>query len=69
VDWHFRIIGIGQFGTSGFVESGNPGVSFGQIITGSFGGVPASGPATVLVVSNAGDKFKDTVDIYEITVP
>jgi hypothetical protein len=69
VDWHFKIIGKGQFGTSGFVESGNPGVTFSQIVTGSSGGVSASGPAIVLVVSNAGDKFKDTVDIYRITVP
>ena len=70
VDWHFDIVDIGQFGTSGYINSGNPGVSFNQTITGSSGGtLPASGPANVLVVSNAGDKFKDTVNIYRITVP
>lgn len=69
-DWHFDIVDVGQFGTSGYVDSGNPGVSFVHIITGSTGSqIPASGAATVLVVSNAGDKFKDTVNIYRITVP
>lgn len=69
-DWHFDIIDVGQFGTSGYVNSGNPGVTFFQIITGRTGTqIPSSGPATVLVISNAGDKFKDTVDIYRITVP
>jgi len=64
VDWHFKIFGIGQFGTSGFVNSGDPGVTFVQIVTGSStAGIPATGPAGVLVISNAGDKFKDTVDI------
>jgi hypothetical protein len=67
VDWHFSI-GTGQFGTSGTVKSGNPGVTFNQIVTGSIGGLTTGKHATVLVLSNAGDKFKDTVDIFQITV-
>jgi hypothetical protein len=67
VDWHFSI-GTGQFGTSGTVKSGNPGVTFTQIVTGSIGGLTTGKHATVLVLSNAGDKFKDTVDIFQITV-
>jgi hypothetical protein len=70
VDWQFRIDGRGQFGTSGLVKSGDPGVTYGQIVTGGFGGVaPASGNASVLILSNAGDTFGDTVDAFRITVP
>ena len=70
VDWHFRIAGRGQFGTSGVVKSVNPGVSFIQIVTGSSGGLtPTTGTAEVLVLSNAGDKFNDTVNTFRITVP
>jgi hypothetical protein len=68
VDWHFSI-GTGQFGTSGTIKSGNPGVTFNQIVTGRSGGLTAANTAIVLVLSNAGDTFKDTVDIFQITVP
>ena len=68
VDWHLHVVG-GQFGTSGFVKSGNPGVAFSQIVTGSAGGVTSPGPATVLLLSNAGDTFNDKVDVFEITLP
>jgi hypothetical protein len=68
VDWHFSIGTFGQFGTSGTVKSGNPGVTFNQIVTGSIGGLTSGKHATVLVLSNAGDNFKDTVDIFQITV-
>jgi hypothetical protein len=70
VDWLFRIAGTGQVGTSGVIKSVNPGVSFLHIITGSSGGLTAAtGTAEVLVLSNAGDKFHDTVDAFEISVP
>jgi hypothetical protein len=70
VDWQFRIDGTGQFGTSGLVKSGDPGVTYNQIITGGNGGlVPATGTASVVILSNAGDTFGDTVDTFRITVP
>jgi hypothetical protein len=63
VDWQFRIDGKGQFGTSGLVKSGDPGVTYFQIITGGAGGLaPATGGVSVLILSNAGDTFGDTVD-------
>ena len=44
VDWQFRIDFKGQFGTSGLVKSGDPGVTYFQLITGGAGGlVPATG--------------------------
>jgi hypothetical protein len=74
VDWHFRIDGTGQFGTSGLVKSGDPGVTYNQIITGGITGgagglVPATGTASVVILSNAGDTFGDTVDAFNVTVP
>jgi len=70
VDWQFRIDGKGQFGTSGLVKSGDPGVTYKQILTGGSGGlVPATGSASVLILTNAGDTFGDTVDTIRVTVP
>lgn len=70
VDWVFRITGRGKVVTSGTVKSGDPGTTYEQVVTGStFGEGPASGRASVLVLSNAGDTFGDAVDSFRITVP
>lgn len=72
VDWQFRINGKGQVVTSGPspLQSANPGTTFVQIITGASGGLgAATGKASVLVLSSAGDKFGDKVNSFRITVP
>jgi hypothetical protein len=69
VDWHFRI-GTRAFDTSGLVESGNPGDTYPQTITGGNGGLaPAIGKATVTILSNAGDSTGATVDAFRIRLP
>lgn len=69
VDWLFRIDFRGQFGTSGLVKSGDPGVTFFQLITGGSPSlVGGDGGVSVLILTNAGDTFGDTVDTIRVTL-
>lgn len=69
VQWHFRINNQGAFDTGGPVESGNPGDTYPQTITGATRGLaPAKGAATVKILAADGVE-NSTVNAFRVRVP